>query len=139
MTLLPIVRRITLLTTTLAALAAPALADSPAARADSSDARARGSFQRFAESWMEKIRRLEVENRKKPTVQTSASGIMSTYRGYGDDFSIELRPTGQPIAPYIGLLRYTELVYSCVQERCSVASTVPVTEIFRYQDGQWIY
>jgi hypothetical protein len=122
---------------TLAAL--PALAGAPADRGDIGDESARTSFQRFARSWMDKVKKLEAENRKKPTVQASAQGTRSTYTGYGDDFSIELRPTGQAIAPYIGLLRYEERVYSCVKDRCSVASSVPVTEIFRMQDGRWIY
>lgn len=119
--------------------ATPALGGAPADLGDPGDERARASFERFARSWMDKVKKLEAENRRKPTVRASASGTTTTYRGYGEDFSIELRPTGQAVAPYIGLLRYTELVYSCVEERCSVASTVPVTEIFRMQDGRWIY
>ena len=119
--------------------AAPGFAGAPADRAEPGDESARTSFQRFARAWMDKVKRLEAENRKKPTVQASAQGTRTTYRGYGDDFSIELRPTGQTIAPYIGLLRYEERVYSCVKGSCSVASTVPVTEIFRMQDGRWIY
>ncbi len=122
-----------------ALVAAPAFADAPADRGDPGDERARTSFQHFARAWMDKIKKLEAENRTKPTLKASAQGTTSTYRGYGEDFSIELRPTGQAVAPYIGLLRYEERVYSCVRDRCTVASTVPVTEIFRMQDGRWIY
>ncbi len=128
-----------LLIASIALAATPALAGAPADRADPGDANARASFQRFARGWMDKVKKLEAANRKKPIVKASARGNQTTYRGYGDDFSIELRPTGQAVAPYIGLLRYTELVYSCVQDSCSVASTVPVTEIFRMQNGRWIY
>lgn len=128
-----------LLVAALLLVSTAALAGAPADLGDPGDANAHASFQRFAKSWMDKVKKLEAENRQKPTVQASASGTQTTYRGYGDDFSIELRPTGQSVAPYIGLLRYTELVYSCVQERCSVASSVPVTEIFRMQNGRWIY
>ena len=128
-----------LLIAAVALASTPALAGAPADLGDPGDANAQASFQRFARSWMDKVKKLEAANRKKPTVTASASGTQTTYRGYGDDFSIELRPTGQAIAPYIGLLRYTEVVYSCVQDRGTVASTVPVTEIFRMQNGRWIY
>ena len=55
---------------------------------------------------------------------------------------MELRPTGHPASPYIGILRYSEQLYTCQDlssGQCTVASTSPVTEIFRYQDGRWIY
>ncbi len=120
----------------LASIALPALADSPAALAEPGDEKARQSFERFAEGWMEKVKGLEANNRRNPTVR---SGDQMTYTGYGDDFTIELRPTGHAVAPYIGLLRYTELQYSCQQERCSVASQMGITEIFRFQNGRWIY
>lgn len=122
----------------LLAASAPAVADAPASVAGG-DENARASFQRFARDWMGKFKKIEAENRLKPQVQATSGGTTSTYRGYGDDFSIELRPTGHATAPYIGLLRYEERLYSCVEERCSVASTAPVTEIFRFQNGKWQY
>jgi hypothetical protein len=133
-------RSVSLFASTLVLLfAAPIFGESPAAIADSGDARAQNSFEVFAKSWMERAQQLEAEQKKKPTVRPGARAPMVTYRGYGDDYSVELRPTGHVQAPYIGLLRYTEHVYSCVHEECTVASTVPVTEIFRFQDGRWIY
>ena len=117
---------------------APSVADGPASVANG-DEGARASFQHFAQAWMGKFKQLEAENRRKPQVQAASGGTTTTYRGYGDDFSIELRATGHAAAPYIGLLRYQELLYSCVQESCSVASTAPVTEIFRFQNGKWQY
>ena len=65
-----------------------------------------------------------------------------TYRGFDDAFTVELRPTGHPTAPFVGILRYNEQVFSCNgvdASKCSVASSLPVTEIFRYQGGRWIY
>jgi len=120
-------------------VALPVFGESPAARAESGDEVAQHSFERFAEGWMEKVQELEESQRKHPTVRPGASAPLVTYRGYGDDYSVELRPTGHAQAPYIGLLRYTEQVYSCKQEECTVASTVPVTEIFRFQNGRWVY
>jgi hypothetical protein len=110
-------------------LAAPALADDVASIPDSADERARASFS-------------EAQNRENPTVQPGPSENIVTYRGFDDGFTVELRPTGHPTAPFVGILRYNEQVYSCDgvdASKCTVASSLPVTEIFRYQGGRWVY
>ncbi len=124
--------------------AAPAAADSLANIPDSSaaDESALSSFSEFAQKWMAKMESREARNRENPTVRPGASQNLVTYRGFGEDYSVELRPTGHPSAPFIGILRYSEQVYSCREataSNCSVASSGPVTEIFRYQGGRWIY
>jgi hypothetical protein len=119
-----------------------ALADSPAAISDASKSRAEAQFREFAKTWMSKVQRLQTQDRSKPTLRASADGAQATYRGYSDDFTTELRPTGHPSAPYVGLLRYMELMYSCPTANsadCTVSSRVPVTEIFRYENGRWKY
>ncbi len=119
-----------------------ALAGSPAAIAKPVYTRAEVSFHRFVEGWMQKVRALELKHRNSPTVQSGATRPLVSYRGYGDTYSVELRPTGHVRAPYVGLLHYTEHIYSCETmeaESCRIASSVPVTEIFRYQDSRWSY
>jgi hypothetical protein len=136
---LPLLRTAVLVGLLLAAL--PALAE-PAAIPDAAHQRAERSLEEFASEWMGKVRTLELKARVNPTVKAGPSDPVFTYRGYGDEYSVELRPTGHPRAPYVGLLRYTEHVYSCESMRglnCSVASSVPVTEIFRYKNGSWAY
>ena len=121
----------------LAACAAP-----PAAIADTGSQTARKSFARFASEWMTKMQRIESQNRANPSLRPGASQPLVTFRGYGTDFTTELKPTGHPRAPYVGILRYIEHLYTCADAkatRCSVASTTPVTEIFRFQDGRWVY
>jgi hypothetical protein len=121
-------------------LPATALAEAPAKIADSGKSRAEDQFHQFAKKWMANVQRLQTQDRSKPTVKAAAGGTQNTYRGYSDDYSIELRPTGHPSAPYVGLLRYTELMYSCpTPGNCTVSSRVPVTEIFRYENGRWSY
>jgi hypothetical protein len=123
-------------------ISTPTLAGPPAALANPAHTRAEASFHRFVEGWMQKVRALEQKHRGSPTVKGGATRPLITYRGYGDEYSVELRPTGHARAPYVGLLHYTEHVYSCETmeaEGCRVASTVPVTEIFRYQNGRWSY
>ena len=123
---------------------APATADSPAAISDASvaDESARSSFSEFAQKWMAKMEIAEARNRENPTVQPGPSQNLVTYRGFGEDFTVELRATGKSSSPFIGILRYSEQIYSCrevVASNCSIASSLPVTEIFRYQSGRWIY
>ena len=114
-------------------VAAPSLADSPAAIRPIQN-RAEASFSTFAESWMAKLGRAESGNR--------ASVKNGSYRGFGKDFQTQLRATGNPASPYIGMLQYTEVVYQCSRpggKGCRVASTVPVMEIFRFRSGRWLY
>ena len=137
-------RLITICTVTAALLlmAAPTIADEVAAIPDSADERARTSFSDFARSWMAKMQENEAQNRENPSVQPGPSENIVTYRGFDENFTVELRPTGHPAAPFVGILRYNEQVYSCNgvdASKCSVASSLPVTEIFRYQGGRWVY
>jgi hypothetical protein len=119
-------------------LGGAALADSgpPAAQGAG---RAEASFRDFAKQWMSKLRGLE-EHR--PRVAAGPGSLVFTYRGYADEFRTELQPTGKAATPYVGLLHYTERVYTCPSlesKECTVAATLPVTEIFRLQAGRWTY
>jgi hypothetical protein len=123
-------------------LPAAACATPPAAPAEPVDQGARLSFSRFAKDWMGKMQRLQVKNRAQPSVRPGATKPVVTFRGYGSDFTTELKATGHPQAPYVGILRYLEHLYTCTDpdgKRCSLASTTPVTEIFRFQNGRWVY
>ena len=89
---------------------------------------------------MKKMHGVESESRRSPDPIAGSKWV--TYRGYSDDFKLELKPTGSAEVPFVGILRYTERVYQCpsvAMRGCTVASVIPVTEIFRYQDGRWIY
>lgn len=119
------------------------LAGPPAAISeDDSHQRTLRSFKSFASSWMDKMERVERRNRTSPEIRPSGAGKLVTYKGYGGDFKIEIKQTGYAKAPFVGLLRYTEQTFTCTDERatrCRIASTVPVTEIFRFQNGRWVY
>lgn len=111
----------------------------PAAIAPVNSTEAERSFDRFARSWMEKMRRVEAENRRRLAASREEP---LRYLGYGEDFETELRPTKHPATPYVGILRYTERQYVCADARarsCTISMTTPVTEIFRFQDGRWVY
>jgi len=119
------------------------LAGPPAAISeDDSHQRTLRSFKSFASSWMDKMKRVETHNRTSPELRPSGSRNVASYKGYTSDFKIEIKPTGYAKAPFVGVLRYTEQLFTCADERatrCRVASTTPVTEIFRFQDGRWVY
>jgi hypothetical protein len=123
-------------------LATPALAGPPAAIPDAGRERAGRAFESFASEWMAKMENAERQNRSRPKAASNGSGQHFTYRGYGSEFETELKPTGHPAAPYVGLLRYREELYTCsdkATKNCSVSTHTPVTEIFRFQNGRWIY
>ncbi len=114
-----------------------AQAQPPASIADSNPAHA--SFQTFAAEWMQRLHRVEAQN--KSTLLGNGSTSVS-YRGFDQEFKTELRPTGNAKAPYIGMIRYLEREYRCADSRaldCRVEKTTPVTEVFRFQDGRWVY
>ena len=119
------------------------LAGPPAAiPEDDSHQRTLRSFKSFASGWMDKMERVETRNRTSPEIRPHGSQNLVTYKGYGSDFKIEIKPTGYAKAPFVGVLRYSEQLFTCVDKRatrCRVASTTPVTEIFRFQDGRWVY
>jgi len=123
----------------LVGLCLPALAEPPASIPvqDAAQRRASRSFDRFATGWMKKMKRAQESGRK----QIKAQG---SYRGFADSsMRMQLRPTGSSKAPYVGLLRYQEQQIRCkdpkARKGCKVISTTPVTEIFRFQNGHWVY
>jgi hypothetical protein len=125
-------------------LAAPGLAQAagPAAVQSTDHERASDSLDAFASQWMNRMERVEDDNRRQPKVTRGPAAPEVSYRGYTNDFRVEIRPTGYPAAPFVGLIRYGEQLFTCADQgatRCGVAHTTPVTEIFRFQDGRWVY
>ena len=123
-------------------LGAQALAGPPAAIPDPDPAHARAlrSFEGFAASWMRKMRKGAAITRRKPA--RNDPGARRTYVDYDGSFRVELRPTGRPRAPFVGILRYAEIEYACADhtnDHCTAASRQGVTEIFRFEDGHWVY
>jgi hypothetical protein len=119
-------------------LALPAAAEPPPGR-DSADA-ARESFERFAKEFIVKLQRANAALRRQPEIRASRSGPLATYRTTGDAFSIELKSTGNAAAPWVGLLRYTEQLYTCAAsdpKSCTLAAHTPITEVFRFRKGRW--
>lgn len=124
------------------AFAAHADGKTPKAIPPADQTKASAALDAFASEWMQKMERVENDNRRKPTVVRGAAAPVVSYRGYTNDFKVEIRPTGYPAAPFVGLIRYGEQLFKCSDQgatRCGVEHTTPVTEIFRFQNGRWVY
>jgi hypothetical protein len=93
------------------------------------DAQVRSAFDSFAQNWMENLR-------------GSALHTGSTVKRFSTTHTEEVKPTGSVSNPYVGILHYTEESYNCsdaAHKNCTLVESTPVTEIFRYQNGKWLY
>jgi len=123
-------------------LAAPLALAEPASIDTAPPTSAESSFREFARDWMAHVQARGERERANPRLVPGAREVVATYREVGSQFETQLEPTGRSDSPYVGVLRYTESVYSCSDLRasdCHAVSTVPVTEVFRLHDGHWVY
>ena len=105
-------------------------------------AKAKSSFDRHARSWMAGLEKNEAENRRTAPVYSVAAEPVIRFDGYSDDFETQVKPTGHAGAPFVGILRYKEHLYTCLRDeasRCTVSRSVPVSEIFSFKNGRWTY
>ena len=99
------------------------------------EAQARSAFDAFSQSWMDKLR-------SSSAVRTVSTSSGSTVKRFSTTHTEEVKPTGSASNPYVGVLHYTEESYNCsdaAQRNCTLVESTPVTEIFRYQNGKWVY
>jgi hypothetical protein len=100
------------------------------------------AFGAFARSWMSDMEQRESANRSKPIIQQHSGRQVATYTGYAPEWNVEVHPTGDRSAPYVGVLHYEEQSFTCrdgTTRDCSLAGSTPVTEVFPYRDGTWKY
>lgn len=124
-----------------AALLVGLIAAAPVA-AETSLSKAKWTFEKHSEAWMEDLEQNEAENRRKAPTYTVAEESVIRFQGYAEDWETEVKPTGSTRAPFVGILRYRENVYTCLrddQDRCTVTSSIPVSEIFSFRNGRWEY
>jgi hypothetical protein len=89
------------------------------------------SFATFARTHLDKLR-----------TAGAAQSPPDGPRQIGSEFETELRRTGNRQAPFVGVLRYCELVLRCADgdaASCHPSKRSVVTEIFRFQAGEWVY
>jgi hypothetical protein len=93
------------------------------------EAQVRSAFDSFTQNWMEELR-------------GSALHTGRTVKRFSTTHTEEVKPTGSVSNPYVGILHYTEESYNCsdaAQRNCTLVESTPVTEIFRFQNGKWVY
>jgi hypothetical protein len=98
------------------------------------------SFDRFTQGRVNDLRMRADRARRHPRVRPGAARPLVTWRGVGLDFETEIARTGRSEAPWVGVLRYSEQVYTCEDvdaQTCRVASVRPVAEVYRFVRGEW--
>ena len=99
------------------------------------DEASHASFQEFASAWMDQLQQAGAGSLQPAATEASQ-------RIFGPEFRTELLATGDPEAPYLGLLRYIEYAYSCsssIAPRCRITHSTPILEIFHFRDGRWVH
>jgi hypothetical protein len=103
------------------------------------------AFAKFAQGWLQSL------SGAIPTPQNGPRFLAPnapeepepfTYRDYGENFAIQMKPTGNDASPFVGILSYTENVYVCqgpTRDDCELVESSPITEIFPFRDGRWQY
>lgn len=117
----------------------------PAPKAVASRANLDSSFQKFCAEWGDKLHAREVHNADSIKWDTGQNWVQGTYVGYSRPLSCALESDGGPVP--VGKIVYHEFVYEKRGATVSDAKQVPgqaietteVTEIFRYQNGKWVY
>ncbi|UKL12989.1 hypothetical protein [Dissulfurimicrobium hydrothermale] len=114
-----------------------------------SDDEIRQSFERFAKAWMAKLEAISRENSKKIRLEPlERDGVyVGRYVCYGPECNISIKRTGSKETPYVGMIYYSEKQVlkkgptrqDALNDPGTPIEEVPVTEIFRYTKGKWVY
>jgi hypothetical protein len=127
----------------------PASGETAAARSKagaSSHDEVRRKFEQFAAEWMDKLRQRQKHNVANLEWHARGQGVESVYIGY-DTANYQILPLTNLDSVPIGKLVYMELKLRVVgpsrdaalSQEPQVIERVEVTELFRYQQGKWVY
>lgn len=102
-------------------------------------------FKIFCTEWGKKLHEREVFNIKQIKWDSGQNWVQGTYIGYSDPLSCAVE-ADSGVVP-VGKIIYHEFVYEkrgasvpeAEREPGKAVDTTEVTEIFRYQNGKWIY
>jgi hypothetical protein len=116
------------------------------AAAKSNDADAAKKFETFCGSWLNKLRERERFNKTKIAWQKQASGVVGEYVGYDTETYRMMPPADVKQIP-VGRLVYMELRLrvageseaAALKQKPEIIERTEVTELFRYDRGNWVY
>ena len=110
---------------------------------------AKQTFKEFAAEWMAKLEKISKNNAKNINPKLSeADGVYSgRYVCYGPECQTSVKKTGSPVTPYVGMIHYTEKQMlkkgsnreEAMNDPGAIIIETPVTEIFRFSKGHWVY
>lgn len=117
-----------------------------ASSASSADQKIAADLTAFCKKWMGFLETRERDNKKGVKWQPHPEGVKGQYVGYSTDYDCTMKDrssNGTPVATIV----YREYVYEAAGASQDVALTAKptvvdateVTEIFRYNKGQWVY
>lgn len=132
----------------LAAEAAAKPAPAKAQAAPEKDAKAKqldDSFKVFCGEWGRKLNERETFNIKQIKWDSGQNWVQGTYIGYSEPLKCDVEPNSGTVP--VGKIIYHEFVYEkrggtvpeAEREPGKAVETTEVTEIFRYQNGKWVY
>ena len=105
------------------------------------------TFDAFTIEWMQKLVQTEDFHKTQAQVVESPDGFAVEYVGYIPDRLIKVKKTDSSDTPYVGILTYSEKKLRCagktkeeaLQGPFEQVETNPVSEIFRFTKGKWVY
>jgi hypothetical protein len=100
----------------------------------------------FCVKWMGFLETRERDNRKGIKWEKDGAGVTGHYVGYSKEYDCTLKERSSNGTP-VATIQYKELLYQqagpsqkeAEQAAPTVVETTEVTEIFRYDKGQWVY
>jgi hypothetical protein len=129
----------------------PAKASKPAKAgkgkpAGATDEQIADQLKAFCVKWMGFLETRERDNRKGIKWEKQPSGVAGHFVGYSKEYDCTLKERSSNGTP-VATIQYKEFLYQKVggsqgeaeQAEASVVEATEVTEIFRYNKGQWIY
>jgi len=105
------------------------------------------SFEKFANAWMAKLDRIGKMNIRALNIMPDDQGFVGRYVCYGPECEFSIKETRSPETPFVGILRYREKHFlkkgetrqKTIQSAGMLTEKIPVTEIFRFTHGKWVY
>ena len=122
--------------------AKPAAAAGPAV----SDEKLADDLKAFCKKWMGFLETRERDNKRGVKWQTAGGNVKGQYVGYSADYDCSLKErssNGTPVATIV----YKEYLYeasgasqdAALAAKPTIVEATEVTEIFRYNKGEWVY
>jgi hypothetical protein len=105
------------------------------------------SFEKFVNVWMSRLDSIGKMNILGIDIMPRDQGFVGRYVCYGPECEFSIKETGSPETPFVGILHYSEKHFlkkgetrqKAFQSPGMLTEKIPVTEIFRFTRGKWVY